>query len=112
VQCESDQAALFIDGQRVGVVRATGADGAWGWGDFVPEPPFSRFAAFFGRWSLLMHADEAEPTITDAAAQELRDAEIAIDALHAELHWMRDGKVTPISQINIDGPQIEWKSHE
>ncbi len=106
---EIAQAALFINGQRVGIVTAKGADVAWGYGDFEPEPSFARFAALFGSWSLLMHADEDMVTQSAAAAEELVAAESAIDALHAELRWLQDGKVTRIAQLNIEGRQIEWR---
>ena len=57
-----------------------------------------------------MHADEAEPgdRLTDAASQELRETEFAIDRIRARLHvlltdtWRR-------WQVNIDGKLIDWK---
>lgn len=109
MQNESDQAELFLNGQCVGTVSAKGSDTAWGYGDFTPNASFATFAALFGSWSLLMHADDGEAVQSDAAADELRAAEMAIDALRVELRWMQSGKVVHVAQLNIDGDLIEWR---
>lgn len=103
------EAELVINGQPVGHVLVKGQDVAWGYGEFRPEAHFSQFAPLFGTWSLLMHSDDSEPELTPDAAAELRDIELALDHLHAELHWMHDHSITPVTQLNIDGPLIEWK---
>ena len=100
---------LFLNGTEVGSVSVRGHDGSWGFGEFVPSPEFSLFAAVFGRWSLLMHADGDEERLSEAAADELRATEYEIDALRAALLLEPAREWRPLRQINIDGPLIEWK---
>ena len=81
---------------------------SWGFGDFTPNPAFAEFAAIFGNWSLLMHADDGDRQ-SEAASEELRAAEYAIDSLHAKLFLEQNNEWMDIGQLNIDGPLIEWK---
>ncbi|HEX3357470.1 MAG TPA: hypothetical protein VHS31_10905, partial [Tepidisphaeraceae bacterium] len=60
---------------------------SWYFGLFVPAKGFTEFAPLFGRWSLLIHADENEPVLSNATADELRSIEAAIDQLRVELHF-------------------------
>lgn len=99
---------LYLNGTAVGLVAMRGHDGSWGFGDFKPFPEFSAFASVFGRWSLLMHADGDSEPLSEAASEELRATEREMDAIRATLlletqEWLQ------LSQINIDGPLIEWK---
>jgi hypothetical protein len=103
------RAKLFIKGQHVGDVCVQGLDSSWGYGEFTPNNCFSEFAPLFGTWSLLMHADEASAVMSQAASEELRKIETALDALKAELHWYESEKVLAVTQLNIDGNLIEWK---
>jgi hypothetical protein len=64
-------------------------------------------APVFGRWSLLMHADDDQRRLTREALIELREAENAIDQLHAALQE-DERPAHEIRQLNIDGPLIEW----
>ncbi|HZL35624.1 MAG TPA: hypothetical protein VFC78_09970, partial [Tepidisphaeraceae bacterium] len=73
---------LFLNDIEVGVVSIRGHDGSWGFGEFTPAPAFVTFAPVFGRWSLLMHADEAHEKLSQAASEELRDTELEMDAIH------------------------------
>lgn len=103
------KAQLYLDGTPVGLITIRGWADSWGFGDFHPNDDFSKFANVFGQWSLLMHADDDEPKMSRDAAEELRQAEYAIDALHARLFFQTQTKWVDIAQINIDGPLIEWK---
>ena len=47
--------------------------------------------------------------ISRAAIEESRVAEMAIDSIRAELRWLDPPDRTPLLQVNIDGPMIEWK---
>ncbi len=76
-------ARLFLDGRDVGAVEVQGWDGSWGFGEFHPGAAFNAFATRFGRWSLLMHADDGGDRLSQAARDELRDAERDIDSLRA-----------------------------
>jgi hypothetical protein len=83
-------------------------------GEFSPGHNFSSFAPRFGAWSLLMHADDgpvdpAHGRLSEAASEELREAEWEIDRLHAKLYLDGPQEWRKISQLNIDGPLIEWK---
>jgi hypothetical protein len=102
-------ARLFINGKDVGLVRLKSLADSWGFGEFAPDAAFSEFAATFGNWSLLMHADDGEKRLSQAASSELRAAELAIDALRAKLRVEGSGEWVDVSQLNIDGPLIEWK---
>ncbi len=104
-------AHLYLNDKLVGIVQLTGSDHSWHFGEFEPNEAFSEFAPLFGRWSLLMHADEAEPgdRLTDAASQELRETEFAIDRIHARLHVLLTDNWREARQVNIDGKLIDWK---
>lgn len=102
-------ARLFINGKDVGVVTLKSLADSWGFGDFAPNAAFAEFAPLFGNWSLLMHADDDESKLSPAASDELRAAEFAIDSLRAKLHVSDKQEWIDISQLNIDGPLIEWK---
>ena len=99
---------LYLNGTAVGTVALRGHDGPWGFGEFEPFPEFSAFAAVFGRWSLLMHADGDEEPLSEAASDELRATEREMDAIRAKL-LLETQEWRELSQINIDGPLIEWK---
>jgi hypothetical protein len=102
-------AQLMINGREVGRVTRKGGSDGWAYGDFEPSPEFTDYALLFGSWSLLMHEDEDQALLSEAMIDELRQAEQAIDALRAELRWMKDQSITPVVQLNIDGPLIEWR---
>jgi hypothetical protein len=104
-----DRAELYLDGVRVGEVVCKSSDHAWHFGEFTPDPEFAPFATLFGQWSLLMHADEDSDRLTDAASEELRAMEIAIDRIHARLRMIDTGEWREIQQLNIDGDMIDWK---
>ena len=105
----SEEARLYLDEDDVGAVHIHGWDGPWGFGDFRPNHAFSEFATTFGRWSLLMHADEHDPRRSRDAADELREAETAIDRMHAKLYLPRTDEWRCITELNIDGTLIEWR---
>src|SRR5689334_15793947 len=71
--------------------------------NFQPDRAFSEFATLFGEWSVLIHADETEPQVSQATLDELSKIERAIDALHAELFLPTTGQRVAVEQINIDG---------
>jgi hypothetical protein len=98
---------LMLNGQDVGQVEALCDDGPWRFGRFMPSENFGSFAPYFGRWSLLMHADDDGRRLSREASIELRDAESAIDQLHASLQD-NGHPAYEIRQLNIDGPLIEW----
>ena len=105
---------LFLEDREVGTVRVNGWDDSWGFGEFLPGDGFSVFAPRFGAWSLLMHADDgtddpAHGRLSGAASEELRKVEREIDRLHARLYLEGPKEWRRISQLNIDGPLIEWK---
>ena len=103
-------ARLFLNDREVGSVRVNGWDDAWGFGEFAPGEGFAPFATRFGAWSLLMHADdEADGRLSDAAAEALRQVEYDIDRIHARLFLVGQREWRKISQLNIDGPLIEWR---
>jgi hypothetical protein len=104
-----DTARLYLNEQEVGTIHVRGWDDSWGFGEFAPADAFAAFAPHFGRWSILMHADDGEPRLSPAASDELREAEIAIDRIHAKLYLSKTGRWRTISQLNIDGPLVEWK---
>lgn len=100
---------LYLNGTIVGTVAVRGHDGSWGFGEFVPLPGFSTFAPVFGRWSLLMHAEDADDRLSNAASEELRETERVMDAIRAKLRLERPDEWCHIRQLNIDGTLIEWK---
>jgi hypothetical protein len=103
-------AELYLNDQLVGIVEVQRSDNSWHFGVFMPNADFAPFAPLFGRWSLLMHADEDADRLTSAASDELRETEIAIDRLHAKLHIAGTGEWCDLQQINIDGDLIDWKT--
>lgn len=103
------RARLHLDGVDVGSVSIRGRDTSWWFGDFTPSPAFSRFAPCFGHWSLMMHADGESERFSPEVAEELRQAEMAIDRLQAVLQLEGPEERRAIQEINIDGPLIEWK---
>lgn len=105
----SARAKLFIDGEDVGAVEVHGWDGSWGFGEFHPSAGFESFATCFGRWALLMHADDGGDRLSTDALDELREAEQAIDSLRARLLLTDSNEWRGIRQLNIDGALIEWK---
>jgi hypothetical protein len=106
------QMELHLEGKPVGKVEMSQSADSWYMGHFEPARAFSEFAALFGEWSLLLHADEDEPTLSSSASDELRKIERAIDALHAELVLKESGKHIRIDQLNIDGELVEMKFRE
>jgi len=100
---------LYLNDTDVGTVNIRGWQSSWGIGEFKPNDRFSDFAPIFGNWSLLMHADADQARLTPEAAEELRRAEYAIDALHAKLFLPETKEWRRIGQVNIDGGLIEWK---
>jgi hypothetical protein len=100
---------LFLNDKHVGDVVVKSRADSWGFGEFRPNQAFAEFAALFGQWSLLMHADDDDPRLSDAASEELRAAELAIDALKATLILDSPPENLLLGQLNIDGPLIEWK---
>jgi hypothetical protein len=105
----SSTARLFINGKDVGAVTVKSLADSWGFGDFQPNAAFAEFAALFGSWSILMHADDEDAKLSAAASEELRAVEFAIDSLHAKLRIDPNQEWVDLSQLNIDGPLIEWK---
>jgi hypothetical protein len=101
-------ARLVINGKDVGQVLIKSLADSWGFGDFSPAAAFAEFAPVFGKWSLLMHADDGEKRLSEEASDELRAAEFAIDQLRAKLQ-LENCQWMDVAQLNIDGPLIEWK---
>src|SRR4051794_24137394 len=94
-----DQTArLFLNDLDVGTVYVSGWDDSWGFGKFEPSDAFAAFAPHFGRWSLLMHADDGDERLSRAASDELREAEVAIDRIHAKLFLSKTGGWRTITQ--------------
>ncbi len=103
------RARLVINGKDVGGVRVRSFADSWGFGEFEPGAAFAEFAPLFGNWSLLIHADRDEERLSPAASEELRHAELALDALRSKLVSDDGGEVLDLAQLNIDGPLIDWK---
>lgn len=102
-------ARLLINGKDVGRVRVRTFADAWGFGEFTPGAAFVEFAPLFGSWSLLIHADRDEQRLSDAASDELRRAELALDSLRSMLVFDDGLEVLDLTQLNIDGPLIDWR---
>jgi hypothetical protein len=102
-------AHLFLNDIDVGIVLVQSHNSSWGFGEFLPNPAFSDFATAFGMWSLLMHAENDGERLSEAASEELRGAEYAIDTLRAKLRLEQPEEWRPVRQVNIDGVLIEWK---
>jgi len=100
---------LCLEGKPVGTIELNRFADSWLFGDFSPGKGFSEFATLFGEWSLLLHADENDPQVSQAALDELAKVERMIDALHVELHLPETGARVPVEQVNIDGTMIELK---
>jgi hypothetical protein len=103
---------LFLKKKDVGEVRSRGQADSWCFGDFEPNPDFAEFATLFGSWSLLMHAEEDDAKMSEAASEELRRTERAIDALRARIYFPDHDQWVRVAQLNIDGKMIEWKAME
>ena len=107
-------ARLYLNDTDVGAVRVKGWDDSWGFGEFSPGERFTRYAPWFGAWSLLMHADDDgddahSSRLSRPISIELRRIENEIDRIHARLFLVGPKEWRKISQLNIDGPLIEWK---
>ena len=102
-------ARLYINDGYVGEVLVQGAEDSWSHGEFRPAQGFAAFAPLFGRWSLAMHSGGAYEPLVHWASDELRQVECNIDRLHAKLYFAESGRWVRCSQLNIDGPLIEWK---
>jgi hypothetical protein len=102
-------ATLFINDKQVGAVKVKSLADSWGFGEFVPNAAFGEFATLFGNWSLLMHADDGDKKLSEAASEELRRLEYQLDSLHASLFLDSVAEWLDLAQVNIDGPLIEWK---
>ena len=107
----NQMARLFLNDTEVGRVIICRREDSWGFGEFEPERSFSEFAPYFGRWSLLMHAEDDAERVSPDALSELREVERSIDGLKAKLlvDGEESGEGRAIRQLNIDGPLIEWK---
>ena len=106
-----EQADLYLNGKRVGQVLVQRHEDSWSHGHFIPNETFSEFAETFGRWSLLMHADEEEEKMSEAAGDELRRVEYEIDSMKAKLVFPETKETVRCAQLNIDGELIEWKQY-
>ena len=102
-------AELRLNGKRVGTVEVRGTSDSWSWGYFQAEPAFAEFAPMFGIWSLIMHAEDETDRLSRAAADELREAELAIDRIRGELFWPDSQRLVRAWEINIDDTLVEWK---
>ena len=102
-------ARLFLNDHDVGTVQVKGWDHAWGFGEFVPGEAFQRYARHFGTWSQLLHADHGDDRLSDADRAALREVEYQIDRLHAKLFLADRQEWRPITELNIDGPLVEWR---
>jgi hypothetical protein len=103
------RARLVINGKDVGRVTVRSFADSWGFGEFEPGVAFAEFAPLFGNWSLLIHADRDEERLSEAASEELRRAELALDALRSRLVFDDGDEVLDLTQLNIDGHLIDWK---
>jgi hypothetical protein len=105
------QGTLYLNDEVAGAVIVRGYEASWNYGEFTPTAAFSKFAALFGEWSLLMHADGGGERLSEAAGEELRRAECAIDALRARIYFPERDETHACAQINLDGSLIEWKEY-
>jgi hypothetical protein len=104
-----NHARLIINGKHVGRVRVRSFADSWGFGDFQPGEAFAEFAPLFGKWSLLIHADDDQRRLSQATSDELRRVELALDGLRCSLVFDDLDHVLDLRQLNIDGPLIDWK---
>ena len=103
-------ARLFLNDHDVGAVDVKGWDHSWGFGEFAPADGFTPYAGRFGEWSRLIHAGaDGDGRLDDGAREALREVEYDIDRIHAKLFLVGPKEWRTISQLNIDGPLIEWK---
>jgi hypothetical protein len=105
------RAVLFINGQDVGTVDASGGDASWGFGRFNPNSCFSIYAPLFGAWSLLMHAEDEGKSLSRDAAVELAKVEAALDSIRSSLFFVQDQQRVAVAQLIIEGDQLEWKEY-
>lgn len=103
------RARLFLNDYDVGAITVKGWDDAWGFGDFSPGADFGRYAERFGAWSRLMHDDGGDDRLAESAKDELRAVECDIDRIAAKLFLVDAQEWRQISQLNIDGPLVEWR---
>jgi hypothetical protein len=103
------RAQLYLNDKLVGTITVRGHAHAWHYGDFAPAESFGEFAPLFGRWSLLMHADGGDALLSEAASDELRQTEIALDRVRARIFVPATQQWVEAVEINIDGPLIEWR---
>src|SRR5437773_1192305 len=106
------QVDLCLEGKTVGYVEFNRYADSWCFGRFAPTREFSEFAALFGEWSLLIHADQHEDQVSRAALDELAKIERKIDSPHAELVLPNSGDRITVDQVNIDGNLVELKLSE
>ena len=109
MNCTGTRARLIINGKDVGRVSVRSFADSWGFGEFEPGGAFAEFAPLFGNWSLLIHADRDEERLSEAASEELRRAELALDALRCTLVSDAGDETLDLAQLNIDGHLIDWK---
>ena len=102
-------ARLFLNDHDVGAIEIKGWDDAWGFGDFQPGQGFARYARHFGDWSRLIHTPHEDDRLTDADKDALRKVEYEIDRLHAKLLLVDSGQWRRVTELNIDGPLVEWR---
>ena len=104
-----ETARLYLDDAHVGAVQVHSFDDAWGFGDFIAGPGFAQYAPLFQRWSQLMHADDVGDPVCAETSEALRDVECAIDAIRVKLYLTNANEWRTITQLNIDGPLVEWR---
>ena len=102
-------ARLFLNDHDVGLIEIKGFDDAWGFGDFRPGDGFARYARHFVDWSRLLHTPRGDDRLTDADRDALRKLEYQIDRLHAKLLLVDTGEWRRVTELNIDGPLVEWR---
>lgn len=103
------KARLFLNDHDVGLIEIKRFDDAWGFGDFRPGDGFARYARHFGDWSRIMHTPHDDDRLTDADRKALREAEERIDRLRAKLLLVDSGEWRRVTELNIDGPLVEWR---
>jgi hypothetical protein len=104
-------AHLYLNGNLAGTVHVHGSEDAWYHGHFEPADGFSAFATVFGRWSLLLHAEDGQDRQSREALDELRKLEYEMDAIEVRLFFPDKQEWHKAIQLNIDGPLVEWKEY-
>jgi len=104
-----EKAQLYLNDTLVGDVVCQSANGGWGYGQFTPSESFQAFAALFGQWSLLMHADK--DALSEAASEGLREVETQMDQLRVKLFFPARNQWRAAVQVGIDGRLVEWKEY-